>query len=166
MRVFGSKERMFFVGLFLVLLVGGCSSQGDKTELKMNFPNATWNRFAVMDTAFTINNINKLYDVKVYISVADGFEHASIPIEMVITSPDGQENIINKIVVFKDKEGKHIGNVFGNTWTIEQLIYSGKEFYQEGRYGIFLQNRSQYYDLLGVESLTFTVVKSDIKKEK
>jgi len=166
MNIFDNKVKTLLIGLVLVLFLGRCSSRGNETTIVVNFPNTVWNRFAPVDTVFAIENTKKLYDLKVELSVADGFAHSTIPIEIAITSPNGQENILNKIIVVKDKAGKHIGNVFGNTWTVELPIYQGKEFSKEGEYNIFIQNRSQYYDLIGVESLTFTVIPSRKKKNE
>jgi gliding motility-associated lipoprotein GldH len=151
--------------LLLVICVSflySCSSKEDKTEIKIQFPNYKWNRFEPMDTTFVVSNINKVYDVTVALSVIDGFEHNRVPIEMVITSPSGQKNIINKVIVLKDEENRHIGKVYGDTWTVEQTIYSHKEFMEEGTYRVFIQNRTQYYDLFKTVSLSFIITQTKI----
>ena len=111
-----------------------------------------------------IENIKKQYEIKVELSVINGFAYDQIPLEIVITSPSGQTNVLNKIVVIKDKEDKHIGNVVGDVWTIEQVIYSHKEFTEEGEYAVSVQNRTQYYELFKVKSLSFTVTSLNKKK--
>ena len=57
---------------------------------------------------------------------------------------------------------------YGNTWTVEIPVYSQKEFSQEGKYSISIQNRTQYYDLPKVESLSLSVhpVKKQEKSKK
>lgn len=157
MNVRNSLKKVFFVSIYVCVLAGGCSSKKNKTEIKISFPNHTWNRFQPVDTVFYISNAKKAYDVLLSLSVTDGFKLDIIPLEIVITSADGQQNIINKKLAVKDKEGKYIGNVYGDTWTVEMPVYSQKEFPKEGKYSISIQNRTQYYDLPRVESLSLSV---------
>jgi hypothetical protein len=116
-----------------------------------------------MDTTFTVSNTKMIYDVSVELSVLNGFEHSRVPIEVVITSPSGQKNIVNKIIAVKDNQNNHIGNVYGDTWTVEQTIYSHKEFTEEGVYALSIQNRTQYYELFPVVSLSFVISPAKIK---
>jgi hypothetical protein len=110
-----------------------------------------------MDTTFTVSETERIYDVSVELSVLNGFEHSSIPVEVIITSPSGQKNIVNKVIVTKDKENNHIGSVYGDIWTVGQTIYSHKEFMEEGVYALTIQNRTQYYELSRVVSLSFVI---------
>ena len=141
-----------------------CSSKKHEKEINVYFSNCIWNRFAPLDAVFNISDIKKSYDVAVKLSVLDGFQLNYIPIEIVITSPSGQKNILNKIIVLKDDNNNHIGKVYGDEWTVEHIIYTGKEFTEQGDYSIFIQNRTQYYDLPKVKSLSFIVTPS--KKNK
>ncbi len=168
MNVRNSLKKVLFVCICVLLLAGGCSSQKDKTEVKILFPNHIWNRFQPVDTVFYISDTKKVYDVSLSLSVTDGFKLDIIPLEIVITSEDGQQNIITKKIAVKNKEGKHIGSAYGNTWTVEIPVYSQKEFSQEGKYSISIQNRTQYYDLPKVESLSLSVhpVKKQEKSKK
>ena len=128
-----------------------------KTGITVIYHDLVWNRFAPLEGSFTITDLRKQREIKVELSVLDGFELNHIPIEIVITSPSGQKNILNKVLVIKDKEGKHIGKVEGDVWTVEQIIYSNKEFTEAGEYTVSIQNRTQYYELFKVKSLSFSV---------
>ncbi|MDR1459261.1 MAG: hypothetical protein LBI60_03505 [Bacteroidales bacterium] len=119
-----------------------------------------------MDTTFVVSNSKKIYDVAVELSVMDRFEHSRIPVEVVITSPAGQKNIVNSVIAVKDKENKHTGTVYGDVWTVKQTIYSQKEFMEEGVYSLFIQNRTQYYELSPVVSLSFIISPAKIKNNK
>jgi gliding motility-associated lipoprotein GldH len=152
---------LFFI---CVSFLFSCSPKKDKTEIKIQFPNHVWNRFEPMDTTFTVSNIEKTYDIAVALSVMNGFELSNIPLEIVITAPSGQKNIINRVLAVKDKENNHIGNAYGDVWTVEQTIYSRKEFMEEGDYSIRIQNRTQYYELFKVVSLSFIIFPAETKK--
>ena len=160
--------RRFFATVLIITCAGvvmSCSSKKNEKNISVYFPNNTWNRFAPMDAVFNVSNIKKKYDVSVELSVFNGFNLAYIPVEIVITSPSGQRNIINKDIVIKDKDDNHIGKVYGDLWTVEHIIYSEKEFNEIGEYSIFIQNRTHYYDLPKVKSLSF-IVKPSKKKNK
>jgi len=157
--------------LICVCALSSCSLDSaywKKTETKANaiFANGIWNRFEPLEGTFIISNMKRQYDVKFELSVLNGFEHSRVPIEVVITSPSGQKNIINKILVTKDNDDNHIGNVHGDVWTIEQIIYSNKEFTEEGEYSFSVQNRTQYYELFRVKSVAFSVTVAKKKKNE
>jgi len=122
-----------------------------------------WNRFKPSGGIFVIEDVGKQYEIKVEVSVMDGFEYNQIPIEIVITSPSGQTNVLNKFLVIKDKDGNHIGKMEGDVWTVEQIIYPNKEFTEKGEYAVSVQHRTQYYDLFKVKSVSFSV--ASLKKK-
>jgi len=162
--------RKFWMVLFAVVCVLGLSScNWNQTEMKSSktFPNDIWNRFELLEGKFTISNVKKQYDIKVGLSVLNGFEQSRIPIEVVIISPSGQTNILNQILVTKDNADNYVGKVYGNVWTIEQTIYANKEFTEEGEYSFSVQNRTQYYELFKVKSVSFSVSvsKKQLKNE-
>jgi hypothetical protein len=152
-----NKVWIFSAFFSVVALFSGCFNKSKPVEIKVFFPNYTWNRFVPMDAKFEIDKTDKMYEVAVSLSVIDGFEQVEeVPVEMVITSPDGQENIVNKTIVVK-KDGKYFGKASGDVWTTEIIVYPEKQFSQAGTYSVYIQNRTQYYDLYKTESLSFIV---------
>jgi hypothetical protein len=131
----------------------------------MTFPNQTWNRFKPIDTVFTVSDSKKIYDIRIALSVMDGFKHSSIPVEIVITAPSGQKNIVNKFIVVKDEYGRHTGSAYGDVWTVELPVYNRKEFMEEGTYSINIHHRSQYYELFRVVSLSFIIFPAETRKQ-
>ena len=138
----------------IIILFSGCKPK--PTEIKVYFPNHIWDYFNQMDATFEIDKINRVYEVAVSLGVVDGFELEEVPLEMVITSPDGQENIINTTIVVK-KDGNYLGKVYGDIWTTELVVYSEKQFSSIGTYSVHIQNRTHYRDLYKTESLSFIV---------
>jgi len=151
-----NRSWKWVVVVSVTVLFSGCFNRTTKTDVKIFFPDNTWNRFSVLDAKFEITNIDKTYEVAVNLGVFDGFELDEVPLEIVITAPDGQENILNRTMVVKN-DGKYLGNAYGDVWTTKLVIYTEKEFSQVGTYSIFIQNRTQYYDLYKAASLEFTV---------
>jgi len=150
-----SKFRFFAVFCAVIALFSGCFKT-KPTEVKHTFAGSVWNRFDVREATFEISNVNKTYEVAVSLGIIDGFALDNVPLEIVITSPDGQQNIINTTMAVR-KDGNYLGKVYGDIWTTELTIYREKQFLQAGEYTVAIQNRTQYYDLENVESLAFSV---------
>jgi len=159
-----NKVWNFLVFFSVTVLFSGCKPK--PIELKVYFPNYTWDRFEPMEATFEINKINRVYEVAVSLGVVDGFELEEVPLEMVITSPDGQENIINRTIAVK-KDGNYLGKAYGDVWTTELVIYPEKQFSSVGTYSVHIKNRTHYRDLYKTESLSFIVRPGKkIKNEK
>ena len=137
-------------------LFSGCLDKSKPTEIKVVFPNGVWNRFSPMDAVFEIKDVNKTYEIAVSLGVVNGFELDNVPIEMLITSPDGQQNIINRTIVVK-KDGNYMGKAYGDVWTTKLVVYKEKQFSEVGTYSVYIENRTQYYELYKTESLSFSV---------
>ena len=144
------------IAMLLLIFLPKYYHKSTKTEIKVTFANHTWNRFAPMDAEFTITNKKKTYEVAVSLGVVNGFELDNVPLEIVITAPNGQKNILDRTIVVK-KDGNYLGKAYGDVWTTELVIYREKQFSAEGTYTVSIQNRTQYYDLENVESLVFSV---------
>jgi len=151
-----NKVWIFSVFFGIIISFSGCFNRVKPVEIKVYFANHTWNHFAVMDAKFEITNVDKTYEVVVGLNVIDGFEVDEVPVVIAITSPDGQQNIINKTIVVKI-DGNYLGKINENVWTIEQVVYSAKQFSQTGTYSVYISNRSQYYNLYKTEALFFAV---------
>jgi len=158
--------KFFWGAVFFSVTVSFSGCKQKPIELKVYFPNYTWDRFEPMEATFEINKINRVYEVAVSLGVVDGFELEEVPLEMVLTAPDGQENIINRTVVVK-KDGNYLGKAYGDIWTTELVIYPEKQFSCVGTYSVHIQNLTHYRDLYKTESLSFVVRPGKkIKNEK
>ena len=116
-----NKVWIFPVFFSVIVLFSGCLDRSKPTEVKVFFPNSTWNYFTPMDAKFEVSDANKSYEVAVSLGVMDGFELNDVPLEIVITSPHGQQNIINKTLLVK-KDGNYVGKAYGDVWTINKLF--------------------------------------------
>lgn len=121
------------------------------------FSGNIWNHFVPITDTFSITNTRTAYDMDIHLSVWDNFEHSLIPIQIILTYPDGQENVFTKYLSVKDIEGKHLGDVTGDVWTVSMNVFTNRTFAHEGNYTIDIQNTTQYYDLPNVQSVSYTL---------
>lgn len=141
---------LFFVLLFMVT---ACSRKPVYEE-SVSFQDKSWNRFRVLTFEPKVEKANVYYDIVLKISYENGFEHQSIPIHAILTSPDGQRNIIRKNVKICNKDGQYIGSVFGDIWTVEKVVFEHKQLKDIGVYFFTVQQMTQYYDLKGIISVS------------
>ena len=88
-------------------------------------------------------------------SVWDHFEHSLVPLQIILTYPDGQESAFVKYVSIRDIEGKHLGKAKGDIWTVTVNLLLNRTFPTQGDYIVNIQNLTQYYDLPDVHSVAY-----------
>jgi len=147
--------------IFTIIAIGlstltGCGNCGTKTESQTLLPNNIWNRFTPFEDTFEITNIDKVYDIDLSFGVMNNFAFDFLRIEIVITSPDGQKNIINQMLDVK-KDSHFLGTAIGDVWTIEHSLYKQKTFTTTGTYTIKIQHRMDYVYIENVAFIGFTV---------
>ena len=127
-----------------------------------------WDELKPAGGIFFVEDVGKQYEIRVELSVMDGFEYSQIPIEMVITSPSGKIEVQNTFLIIKDEEGNYIGKAEDDVWTVEQIIFPRKEFTEKGEYAVSIHHKAQDSELFKVKSLLFSVasLKKKVKTEK
>jgi gliding motility-associated lipoprotein GldH len=153
----------------MMLLLVSCNGfKTTKTQVTFSFAENVWNHFQPFISTFKITNINKTYDVSLSFSVLDNFEYDHLTLEIVLTSPDGQKNIMQKWFELR-KDGKFLGETKGNIRTITHPLYTQKEFSQEGEYTLSVKCTMQYYEIFHITDVGYSVnparkQNKDIKK--
>ncbi|MBP5413292.1 MAG: hypothetical protein J6Y47_08575 [Bacteroidales bacterium] len=137
-----------------IFVLQGCSSR-QNVEYQYVFPASIWNRFVPVIDTFSVSDAEKAYDLDISFSVWDNFEHSLIPLQIIITYPDGQESVFVKYVSVRDIEGKHLGEAKGDVWTISTNVLLNRTFPAQGDYVINIQNLTQYYDLPNVHAVAY-----------
>lgn len=147
--------------LFFAALAAGCfSCHSDRALMDetVSFPDHKWNRFRVLAFQPEFPKENEYYEVKVRIAVSDDYPYSEVPIHTVLTAPDGQVNVMRKVVGVRKADGSHEGTVFGDTWTVEKTIYPQRKFTRKGTYTFEVQQITSYYDLKGIEAVSCVIL--------
>lgn len=145
--------------LLLILFVGlfyGCHFSHTQEKAHF-FSGSVWNRFVPFEDTLKIEHPDLVYDLNIQLSVWNTFEHSLIPLQVIITYPNGQESVFVKHLSIKDLDGNFLGSAKGDIWTTNIDVFSEREFPEKGNYIINIQNLTQYYDLPKVSAISFTL---------
>lgn len=120
-----------------------------------------WNRFNILTFQPQISRTDVYYDVEISIQYDDGFEYSEIPFNTVMKAPDGQVNVMRKVLGTRKADGGREGSVYGDTWTATKTVFAHRKFREAGTYTIEVQHLTQYFDLRGIEGVRCTVKPSE-----
>ncbi len=131
-------------------------------EQTIHFPDHQWNRFHIIEFMPEVKKVKKPYDIKLVLTYTEEYPYETIPVNTVLTYPNGQKNILRYVFLVKDKNG-FIGTVDGNKRSIQATIHSNKQLPEPGIYTFTVQQLTQYYDLENIVSVHCIVVPSKKK---
>lgn len=155
------KTRHLLYIILAALLCVGCHSKKPVYDETVLFPNHAWNRFNVVTFQPQISRTDVFYDIEVSVHYADGFEYSEIPINTVMKAPDGQVNVMRKVLGTRKADGSHEGSVYGDTWTVTKTVHAHRKFRKAGNYTIEVHHMTQYFDLRGIEGVSCVVKPSE-----
>lgn len=155
------RKHILKIVLLLVVLVScGCRPKQPILEETVSFTNHAWNRFNKVPFKIAVRNPDTYYDILLRVSFIDGFPYDEIPVNTVLKSPDGQVNVMRKVLGTHNADGGYAGSVYGDVWTVEKAVHSHRKFGKEGEYTFEVEHLTQYYDLEGIVSVGCVVVPS------
>ena len=146
--------------LLLVLLSCGCRPKQPILEETVSFPNHAWNRFNKVPFQVTVRNPETYYDILLRVSFMDGFQYDEIPVNTVLKGPDGQVNVMRKVLGTRNADGGYAGSVYGDVWTVEKAVHTHRKFGKEGVHTMEVEHLTQYFDLDGIVSVGCVIVPS------
>lgn len=155
-------KHIVYVSILLLLVSSSCSNKKPVYEQTMHFPDYQWNRFHIVEFNPEIKKLKKPYDMKLAITYTENYPYETIPVNTVLTYPNGQKNILRYVFLVKDKNG-FIGTVDGNKRSIEATIHSNKQLPETGIYTFTVQQLTQYYDLENIVSVHCMLIPSKKK---
>ncbi len=156
-------KHLICISIALLIGFSSCSSKKPIYEQTVNFPNYQWNRFNILEFSPEIKKTKKTYDFAVILTYQEGYPYETLPINTVLTYPNGQKNILRRVILIKNEQG-YLGNKEGKLRRIETIIHTGKKFSEVGKYTFTVQQLTQYYDLENIASIRCKVSPSIPKK--
>lgn len=156
-------KHLVYVSILLCIVFSSCSNQKPVYEQTIQFPDFQWNRFHILEFKPEVKKVKKPFDFRIVITYTENYAYETIPVNTVLTYPNGQKNILRYVFPVKDKNG-FIGTKDGNKRSIEASIHSNKQLPEFGIYTFTVQQLTQYYDLENIVSVHFLLIPS--KKNK
>jgi gliding motility-associated lipoprotein GldH len=129
---------LFFVVLFSLMSLS-CQRNNVYREFH-EFNNYTWGRFDKVKFEISIDEEGFTGDIILSVRYLDQFPYEILPVNVVLTTPSGEERIIEREIKIKDENNTFRGSVAGSYWDIEEPLWKGFYFNKKGTYVIELEN--------------------------
>jgi gliding motility-associated lipoprotein GldH len=153
------KLQNTFLLLLLSLLIS-CNSKTIFSEIKEGFTANQWPKKEVQSFSFSIEEENKNYDLSITISHVYDYQFDSVPMEVGITNPKGETEILFFDLIIKDAKGKDKGDCLGDLCDLKQTFKKNIKL-SKGNYTVHIAHRFNHDYLPNITSLGLEVDKAE-----
>lgn len=134
-----SRNKQYAITLIIgIVLFTSC--QGNLYREFHKFDNYTWKRFDKVRFEIPITQEGNTGDIIVSVRHLELIPLDELPLNIIITSPEGEERIMEKTIKLKNEDNEFIGDVAGSYWDIEEVIWLDYTFNSTGTYVLEIEN--------------------------
>lgn len=144
--------------LIFVIFLASCTGNNIFREFH-KFDKYTWGRFDKVKFEIPIKEDGLAGEIVLTIRHVDNFPYDELPVYAVLTTPTGEERIVEVNIKFKDENKEFKGEVAGNLWDIEEVLWKTFFFNNTGTYTIELENLHPRVGVPGLVDLGIVIKK-------
>lgn len=133
---FMARVILMFISL---MVLGSCQKNLIYNEFH-KFDNYTWSRFEKVKFEIPVEEAGLQADIIFTIRHITQYPYDNLPVNIILTTPSGEERIMEKDILLKDMNGEFKGSVAGDLWDIEDTLWPDFYFTEKGQYVIELEN--------------------------
>lgn len=104
------------------------------------FDNYTWGRFDKVSFEIPVEEEKISADIVFTIRHITQYPYDNLPVNVILTTPSGEERIMEKDIALKDGENKFKGSVAGDLWDYEEVLWNDFSFTEKGTYTLEFEN--------------------------
>ncbi|MDP2424199.1 MAG: hypothetical protein U1C46_11160 [Bacteroidales bacterium] len=153
-----NKAFRFLILMATATLLSTCQSD-KKQEQIHTFESNMWNRFNILSFDIPVGNIKHSYSIFAIIRITNDFQHNSIPVHFIMTSPGGEERIWEKTFAVRNSESEHTGTQKGMYFETILPIRTNHRFTESGNHHITIEQIIPKYDTQGVGAFGIKLAK-------
>lgn len=158
------KITYLFLPLTLLAMFATACSDNVLFEDERTFDNTTWNRFTPEKFELTAKNTDEFYDFFVTVVIdTTRYRLKSLPLNINLYSPQGERRMFPSTVTLQAHTGQWKGTFDGSKITCRQRIRDCFCFNCEGDHKVEIGQATHYYDIVGIQSITFSVEKTELE---
>jgi gliding motility-associated lipoprotein GldH len=146
--------------LLIILLTTSCT-QNKVYEKHQKLENYSWNHFQKINFDFTIDQVNRDYDIFIAVRFIDGVPYQILKSAIQIKFPDGQERYNEYDLNIRNKDGSYKGSVAGDIWDCSIPVLSNYPLSQKGRYSVIIHNLMTKLETPGIMEIGLIIKKSE-----
>ncbi|NNT70877.1 hypothetical protein HKT18_01495 [Flavobacterium sp. IMCC34852] len=153
------KTKILFFTFFIIIFIS-CNSKTVFSDTKEGFTANQWPKKEAQSFTFAINDDSKNYDFTLTISHVYDYQFESVPMEVGITNPKGETEILLFDLLIKDAKGKDKGDCLGDLCDLKQTFKKNVKL-SKGTYTVHISHRFNYDYLPNITSLGLQVDKTE-----
>ncbi|MCX6242895.1 MAG: hypothetical protein NTX43_13920 [Bacteroidetes bacterium] len=159
MKRYQDKEQKSLLNCLLIILMFLTSCGHEKpAEQSIAFPNKSWQRYNILNFKFPVTETNRSYDIILELRCNKSFDYDNLPINMVISTPSGEERIREYHVQIKDKNGSFTGAIKGDT-CLTRLVLKRKLYCSsKGLMKVEIENLNPKMETEGIFSVNLILI--------
>ena len=132
--------RVKFLLVAFVFVFLSCDKNKIYDNFDFNFENNRWEENDIRIFEFENNQSEEACDLKLHFGHISGFQFKEVPLEVVITAPDGESEVFSINVKLIDESGKDIGDCTGDICDVFQTIKTF-ETLENGKYKVAVKSK-------------------------
>jgi len=148
-----------FVVMSIIVLMAGCTAEKSQ-EYYHKFETQAWPRFQNVTFEIPINRIDIPYDIYFFAGLSNEFPFESIPFNMVMNTPSGEERIREYEMPVKSKTGNFIIDCNKDSCQCQLLLKEGLIMTKPGTLTIELENLIPKLEAVGISGVGIRVIQS------
>lgn len=149
----------------LIVLISGCDSNKPVSQV-YNFKNATWERFKLLNFELPVENTRHRYDFSLMVRYSEKFPETTLPVNVVMTTPEGEERIKEYTFFIKDKDGKFTGTPVDGVYQMVIPLRGDVRFGKKGSCKFEIENLTPKYLTSGIIEMGVVMERAKEKKEQ
>jgi gliding motility-associated lipoprotein GldH len=114
------------------------------------FKNGVWERFDFLKFELPVENIKATYDISVDLRFTSEFPAESLYVNVVMTTPSGEERIKDYNLTVKDRNGNFLGTKTDGVYHLSVPIRKGIRFNEAGICKFEIENLMPKYVTSGI----------------
>jgi gliding motility-associated lipoprotein GldH len=126
--------------IIIVLLMFSACQQGNIYNEHHKFENYTWHRFEKVTFEIPITDAGTKGDIIFTIRHITQYPYPNLPVYIILNTPSGEERILEKDIRLVDGNESFTGDVAGDLWDVEEVLWPGFYFTESGTYTIEIEN--------------------------
>lgn len=142
-------KKMMILLAVIGFLAAACNNNKPVSQTH-KFKNGVWKRFDFLKFELPVENIKATYDISVDLRFTSGFPAESLYINVVLTTPSGEERIKDYNLTVKDRNGNFLGTKTDGVYHLSVPIRKGIRFNEAGICKFEIENLMPKYVTSGI----------------
>jgi gliding motility-associated lipoprotein GldH len=132
--------RIKFLLVAFMFIFFSCNKNKIYDDFDSNFENNRWEENNIRVFEFENKQSKEACDLKLHFGYINGFQFKEVPLEVEITTPDGESEVLSINVKLIDESGKDIGDCTGDICDVFQTIKTF-ETLENGKYKVTVKSK-------------------------